>query len=118
MSTRLTDQASLLRIYVGERDKYKGKPLFEWLVLKAKEAGIAGATVLRSPLGYGHSSQVHNATILRLSTDLPMIVEIIDDEEKLRAFVNDIRPAVKGTLVTIEKLTIIPTGQWEEGDQH
>lgn len=109
MSTSLSGQASLLRIYTGERTKFEGKPLFEWLVLKAKESGIAGATVLRSPLGYGHSSQVHNATILRLSTDLPMIVEIIDDEEKLYAFVEQVKPAVKGALVTIEKLTIVRT---------
>jgi len=111
MSTSLSGQASLLRIYVGERTKYQGKPLFEWLVLKARESHIAGATVLRSPLGYGHSSQVHNATILRLSTDLPMIVEIIDDEDKVYGFVELVKPAVKGTLVTIEKLTVIPTGE-------
>lgn len=108
MTAPLSGQASLLRIFIGEREKFDGKPLFEWLVLKAREMHIAGATVLRSPLGYGHSSHVHNATILRLSTDLPMVVEIIDDEDKVMNFVKTIKLAIKGGLITIEKVTVIP----------
>lgn len=108
MTSPLSGQASLLRIFVGERETYDGKPLFEWIVLKAKEAHIAGATVLRSPLGYGHSSRVHSATILRLSTDLPMVVEIIDDEDQVMNFVKMIKPAIRGGLITIEKVTVIP----------
>ena len=108
MSSPLSGSAGLLRIFVGEKESHEGKALFEWLVLKAREKGLAGATVLRSPLGYGHSSHVHSATILRLSTDLPMVVEIIDDEERVRDFAEEIRSILKSGLITIEKVTVIP----------
>ena len=76
----------LLRIFIGENDHFDGKPLYESIVLKAREQGLAGATVLRGPMGFGHSSLIHTAKILRLSEDLPIIVEIVDAEEKSLPF--------------------------------
>jgi len=111
MTTPLSGTASLMRVFVGERDSLEGKPVFEWIVLKARESGIAGATVLRSPMGYGHSSHVHNATILRLSTDLPMVVELIDVEARILAFADVLKATLKGGLITLEKITVIPLGQ-------
>ncbi|HEX7799278.1 MAG TPA: DUF190 domain-containing protein [Asticcacaulis sp.] len=111
MTTPLSGTASLMRVFVGERDSLEGKPVFEWIVLKARESGIAGATVLRSPMGYGHSSHVHNATILRLSTDLPMVVELIDVEARILAFADLLKASLKGGLITLEKITVIPLGQ-------
>ena len=111
MTTPLSGTASLMRVFVGERDSLEGKPVFEWIVLKARESGIAGATVLRSPMGYGHSSHVHNATILRLSTDLPMVVELIDVEARILAFADVLKASLKGGLITLEKITVIPLGQ-------
>ena len=115
MTTPLSGTASLMRVFVGERDSLEGKPVFEWIVLKARESGIAGATVLRSPMGYGHSSHVHNATILRLSTDLPMVVELIDVEDRILTFADLLKASLKGGLITLEKITVIPLGQ-ELGD--
>jgi len=78
--------AMLLRIFIGEDDKYQHKPLYEAIVLKARELHLAGATVLRGPMGYGHSSRLHTAKIVRLSEDLPFVIEIVDSEEKINAF--------------------------------
>ena len=78
--------AMLLRVFIGEQDRYDGRPLYEAIVLAAREQGLAGATVLRGVLGYGHSSHLHTAKILRLSGDLPMLVEIVDSAPKIRAF--------------------------------
>jgi hypothetical protein len=102
--------AVLLRIFLGEDDRYRGRPLYEAIVLKAREEHLAGATVLRGPLGFGHSSRLHTAKILRLSEDLPMVIEIVDSEEKIRAFVEAIDPMMGSGLVTLEKVTVLQYG--------
>ena len=100
----------LLRIFLGEADKYHGKPLYEAIVLKARELHLAGATVLRGPMGFGHSSHMHTAKILRLSEDLPLIVEIIDAEEKINAFLPVLDTMMGSGLVTIEKVKVVNYG--------
>ena len=98
---------ALLRIHVGESDRCDHQPLYEAIVLKARERKLAGATVLRSPLGFGASSHVHSAKILQLSTDLPMIVEIVDEEEKLRSFWAEIAPLMDGGLATLQRVEVL-----------
>src|SRR5690242_21923802 len=83
---RIPQDATLLRIFLGESDRWEHKPLYEAIVLKARELDLAGATVLRGPMGFGKSSHLHTAKILRLSMDLPMVIEIIDSDEKVNAF--------------------------------
>src|SRR5213083_1451336 len=83
---QIPEKASLLRIFIGEDDKANGRPLYEAIVLKAREAHLAGATALRGPLGFGRSSMLHTAKVLRLSQDLPVVVEIVDTEEKISGF--------------------------------
>jgi PII-like signaling protein len=98
---------SLLRIFIGEADKHEGKPLYEWIVLKAREQGLAGATVLRGMMGFGaNTRQIHTFRFDTLSEDLPVVVEIVDTSEKLDAFVQLIEPHVKAGLVTLEKVQI------------
>jgi uncharacterized protein len=100
----------LLRIFMGEDDHFNGKSLYESIVLKAREQGIAGATVLRGPMGFGHSSRIHTAKILRLSEDLPVVVEIIDSKEKITAFLPLLDGMVKGGLVTLEEIRVLRYG--------
>jgi len=100
----------LLRIYLGENEKSGHLPLYEALVLKAREMHLAGATVLRGPLGFGHSSRIHTAKILRLSEDLPLIIEIVETEEKLHAFLDAIEGMLTSTLVTLEKVQVLQYG--------
>ncbi len=95
-----------LRIFIGENDHYEGSPLFEWIVRKAREQGMAGATVLRGLEGFGAHSRLHTAKILRLSTDLPIIIEIVDTEEKIEAFLPLIDDAIHDGLATIEHVEI------------
>ena len=102
----LPKEGHLLRVFIGESDKYEGMPLFEWIVRKARKEGIAGATVLRGLMGYGAHSQVHTASIERLSLDLPLIVEIVDTLEKIEAFLPLIEPAVREGLITVERVQI------------
>jgi PII-like signaling protein len=98
---------SLLRIFIGEADKHEGKPLYEWIVLKARAQGLAGATVLRGMMGFGaNTRQIHTFRFDTLSEDLPVVVEIVDTSEKLDAFVQLIEPHVKAGLVTLEKAQI------------
>lgn len=99
----------LLRIYVGERDMFHEHPVYEALVLKAREMHLAGATVIRGVMGYGASARLHTAKILTLSTDLPFVVEIVDKQEKIEAFLKAIEPMVtsKGVLVTREELKVM-----------
>lgn len=104
------DQAALLRIYVGEDDREDGRPLYESLVLKAREIGLAGATVLRGPLGFGHDTRLHTAKILRLSQDLPCVVEIVDARAAIDRFVDAVRPIIGTALVTVEMVTILNGG--------
>jgi len=103
----LPHEAMLLRIFIGENDRWKHKPLYEAIVLKARELHLAGATVLRGPMGFGKSSRLHTAKILRLSEDLPLVVEIVDSEENIRAFLPVLDEVMKGGLVTLEKARVI-----------
>jgi uncharacterized protein len=102
--------AMLLRIFLGENDHWQGRPLYEALVLKAREMHLGGATVLRGPMGFGHSSRLHTAKILRLSEDLPFVVEIVDTEEKITGFVAAIEPMMGSALVTLEKVQVLQYG--------
>lgn len=103
----LPEDSVLLRIFIGESDRHGHQPLYEAIVLKARELKLAGATVLRSPLGFGASSHLHTAKILRLSADLPMVIEIVDTEEKIQAFLPVLDPMMGGGLVTLEKVRVI-----------
>src|SRR5205823_5620567 len=100
-------QAVLLRIFIGESDRWEHKPLYEAIVLKAREMHLAGATVLRGPMGFGKSSRLHTAKILRLSMDLPLVIEIVDSEEKIQQFLPVLDPMMGGGLLTIEKVKVI-----------
>jgi uncharacterized protein len=103
----IPEEGYLLRVFIGESDKSGHRPLYEEIVLKAREAGLAGATVLRGVMGFGKNSILHTAKILRLSEDLPMVVEIVDSLEKVEAFVPTLNAMIKDGLVTIEKIRVI-----------
>src|SRR5664279_5454208 len=103
----LPHEAMLLRIFIGETDRWEHEPLYEAIVLKARELHLAGATVLRGPMGFGKSSRLHTAKILRLSMDLPLVIEIVDSEEKINAFLPLLDPMIGGGLVTLEPVTVI-----------
>jgi PII-like signaling protein len=103
----IPNEAVLLRIYIGESDKWEHKPLYEAVVLKARKAHLAGATVLRGPMGFGHASRLHTSKILRLSMDLPIVIEIVDAEEKINAFLPALDSMIGGGLVTLEKVRVI-----------
>jgi len=99
----LPEDGCLLRIFIGEADKHKGQPLYEWIVLQARTQGLAGATVLRGIMGFGAHSRIHTAKIERLSEDLPIIIELMDTREKLEAFLPLIDSAIPEGLATLEK---------------
>ena len=99
--------AILLRILIGESDRWNHQALFEAIVMKAREMHLAGATVLRGPMGFGKSSRLHTAKILRLSNDLPIVIEIVDSEEKINAFLPVLDEMISGGLVTMEKVQVI-----------
>jgi len=103
----LPHDAVLLRIFVGESDRFGHQPLYEALVLKARELHLGGATVLRGPMGFGKSSRLHTAKILRLSMDLPMVIEIVDSEEKIQAFLPVLDQMMGGGMVTMEPVKVI-----------
>jgi PII-like signaling protein len=103
--------ALLLRIFIGEDDKYHGKPLYEVIVLKAREVHLAGATVLRGPMSFGHRSKIHTTKILRLSEDLPLVIEIVDNDENIRAFLPFLEEVMTGGLVTLEKVQVLLYGE-------
>src|SRR5690349_24882693 len=103
----LPHEATLLRIFIGESDRWQHKPLYEAIVLKARELHLAGATVLRGPMGFGKSSRLHTAKILRLSMDLPIVIEIVDAEERIKEFLPVLDGMLTGGLVTTEKVTVI-----------
>ena len=107
-------ESVLLRIFIGENDRYEHQPLYEVIVLKAREAHLAGATVLRGPMGFGKSSRLHTAKILRLSDDLPIVIEIVDSEEKINAFLPALEQIVSSGLVTMEKVKVIQYGSKSE----
>lgn len=102
----LPEDGKLLRIFIGENDKYEGMPLFEWIVRKAREEGLAGATVLRGLEGFGAHSRLHTAKILRLSSDLPIVIEIVDTEERIEKLLPLIDGAIGDGLATLEKVQI------------
>ena len=100
--------AVVLRIFLGESDRWKkSQPLYEAIVLKAREQHLAGATVLRSSMGFGKTSRLHTSKILQLSMDLPLVIEIVDSEEKINAFLPILEPMMMGGLVTIEKVKVV-----------
>lgn len=102
----LPEKGLLLRIFIGESDKYEGLPLFEWIVRKAREKGLAGATVIRGIEGFGAHSRLHTTKILRLSEDLPIIIEIVDTLEKIENFIPLVDEVIEEGLATIEKVDI------------
>lgn len=104
---QLPHDCVLLRIFIGESDRWQHHPLHEAIVLKARELHLAGATVLRGAVGFGKSSRLHTAKILRLSDDLPLIIEIVDNEEKINAFVPVLDGMMGGGLVTLEKVQVL-----------
>src|SRR5262245_56114575 len=108
----LPQDAMLLRIFVGENDRHRHRPLYEAIVLSAREQGLAGATVMRGPMGYGASSRLHTAKILRLSEDLPLVIEIVDTKDKIDAFLPVLETMMTTSgLVTLEKVQVIRYGQ-------
>jgi len=108
---QIPKQALLLRIFIGENDQVDGRPLYEAIVLKARELHLAGATVLRGPMGYGQSSRLHTAKILRLSEDLPLLIEIVDGEEQVNAFLPVLEGLMGSGLVTLEKVQVLQYGR-------
>lgn len=104
---QIPHEAVLLRIFIGESDRWQHKPLYEAIVLKAREMHLAGATVLRGPMGFGKSSRVHTSKILRLSMDLPLVIEIVDSEEKINSFLPALDAMIGGGLVTLEKVKVV-----------
>ncbi len=107
---KVPETALLLRIFIGESDRFGHHPLYEAIVVKAREQGLAGATVLRSPMGFGHSSRLHTANLVRLSADLPIVVEIVDSEQAINGFLPTLEGMVKGGLITLEEVRILHYG--------
>lgn len=99
--------AVMLRVFLGESDRWRHQPLYEAIVLEARTMHLAGATVLRGPMGFGKSSRLHTAKILRLSMDLPLVIEIVDSEDKIKGFLPVLDRMMKGGLVTLEKMKVI-----------
>ncbi len=102
----LPEDGCLLRVFIGESDRFEGRPLHEWIVLKARQEGLAGATVLRGMMGFGPSSRIYTTKILRLSEDLPIVIEIVDTREKIESFLEIIDSVIGEGLVTLEKARI------------
>jgi PII-like signaling protein len=107
---QIPKDAMLLRIFIGESDQFGGRPLHEAIVLKAREMHLAGATVLRGPMGFGQSSRLHTTKILRLSADLPLIIEIVDGEDKINALLPALEEMIGSGLVTLEKVRVLQYG--------
>jgi PII-like signaling protein len=107
---QIPKDAVLLRIFFGENDRLGQKPLYEAIVLKAREQQLAGVTVLRGPIGFGHSSKLHTAKVMRLSFDLPVVVEIVDTEAKINEFLPTLDAMMASGLVTLEKVQVLQYG--------
>jgi uncharacterized protein len=107
---QISQQAVLLRIFIGENDKVGSSPLYEAIVLKARELHLAGATVLRGPMGFGKSSRLHTTKILRLSEDLPLVIEIVDSEETINGFLPTLDGMMSSGLITLEKVQVLRYG--------
>lgn len=103
----LPEECLRLRVYVGESDAWEHRPLYEAVVMAAREAGLAGATVFRSSMGFGANSRIHTSKILNLSTDLPVVVEIVDEATKVETFGEKLGPMIRGGLVTMEPVRVI-----------
>jgi PII-like signaling protein len=104
---QLLEEGYLLRIFIGEADKYQGKPLYEWLVVQAKQQGLAGATVLRGVMGFGaNSRKIQTFKLTRLSEDLPVVVEIVDTKDRLDAYLESVDESIQAGMVTLEKATV------------
>lgn len=103
---KIPHEGQLLRIFIGEGNRHEGRPLYEWIVMQAKKAGLAGATVLRGIMGYGANSRIHTSRIMRLSEDMPVIIEIVDTPEKLAAFLSQIDNVICEGLATLEKADV------------
>lgn len=104
---QLPAEAQLVRIFIGESNKHEGKPLYEAIVLAARQRGLAGATVLRGVMGFGANSRIHTAKVLRLSEDLPMIIEIVDKPERIEAFLPTLDAMMAEGLVTLETVNVL-----------
>ena len=104
-------EAVLARIFIGEDDRYNGSPLYEAIVLKAREMQLAGATVLRGPMGYGHNSRLRTTKILRLSQDLPVVIEIVDDKDKIKLLLEALNGMMSSGLVTLQNVEVVRYGQ-------
>ncbi|MBP8605921.1 MAG: DUF190 domain-containing protein [Phycisphaerae bacterium] len=103
---QLPSEAQLLRIFIGEADRFGGKPLYEAIVHLARQKGMAGATVVRGLMGFGAHSRMHTAKILRLSEDLPIVIEIVDKPERIKDLLAELDGMIKEGLVTLEKVTV------------
>lgn len=103
---KLSSEGQLLRIFIGESDKHEGKPLYEWIVIKAKEYGLAGATVIRGIMGFGANSHIHTSSILRLSLDLPIIIELVDTKDKIENFLSNVEGVIEEGLITVERANV------------
>jgi PII-like signaling protein len=114
---QIPKQAVLLRIFIGEDDQFQGRPLYEAIVMKARERHLAGATVLRGPMGFGKSSRLHTTKILRLSEDLPLVIEIVDSEDSINRFLPmlDGMMQMQSGLVTLEKVQVLQYGEKTAG---
>lgn len=112
---KIPAEGYLLRVFLGESDRWQGKPLYEAIVLKARELHLAGATVLRGPMGFGAKSRLHTAKILRLSEDLPMVIEIVDSREKIDELLVHLDDMVQEGLVTLEKVQVIKYRAGQDG---
>src|SRR3954464_13677048 len=108
---QIPHEAVALRIFIGESDRYEHHPLYEAIVLKAREAHLAGATVLRGPMGFGKSSRLHTSKILRLSQDLPLLIEIVDSEDNINAFLPILDGMMSSGLSTLEKVQVLQYGE-------
>ncbi len=110
----IPQDAVLLRIFIGESDRWENAPLYEAIVLKAREMHLGGATVLRGPMGYGKTSRLHTAKVLNLSSDLPLVIEIIDSEDAINVFLPVLDKMITGGLVTLEKVKVLHyRGAWK-----
>jgi hypothetical protein len=107
---QVPEDGVLLRIFLGEDDKFEHRPLYEAVVLKAREMHLAGATVIRGPMGFGHSSLIHTTKILRLSQDLPLVIEIVDSQDKVNTFLPALNRMMTGGMVTLEKIKVLRYG--------
>ncbi len=107
MTERFRGERTLMRVFIGESDKYHGKPLYEALLERFRKKGLAGATVLRGVAGFGASSKVHTDKVLRLSLDLPLIIEVVETEEAIQAILPDLNEMIGGGLITLERANVI-----------